>query len=306
MDIFYSLLFKLLPLYLIIFFGYLSGKYLRINKDVVAIVVIYVISPIVFFNAAATTPISLGSLMLPVATLLICCAICLLFSFIGGLFWKDATRNILAFIAPEANTGYFGLPVALLVLPKPLVEVYIIAILGILVYESTLGFFIAARGKHTHKESVTKLFKLPVIYAVMLGFFANIVGMQFGSAYVTMINYVKIVYVILGMMMIGLGLSGIKTFAFDGLFVGLSFLAKFVVWPVFVLLVIFLDNAFLHIFDATMHRVLLLISLMPVAANTVAYATMLKIHPEKVAVAVVLSTVFALVYVPLMVSFFLR
>lgn len=306
MDIFSPLFIKLLPLYLIIFLGYLAGKYFRVQKEIVATAVIYIISPIVFFNAAATTPITVGTMLVPVVTFLISCSICLIFAGIGGLFWKDATRNILAFIAPEANTGYFGLPVALLVLTKPLVEVYIIAIVGILVYESTLGFFIAARGRHTHRESVIKLFKLPVIYAVLLGFMVNSMGIQFGSVYDTAISWVKIAYVIFGMMIIGLGLSGIKTFAFDGLFVGLSFLAKFVVWPVLVMLVIFLDNVFLHIFDSNMHRVLLLISLMPVAANTVAYATMLKIHPEKVAVTVVLSTVFALVYVPLMVTLFVR
>lgn len=306
MDIFYSLFVKLLPLYFIIFAGYVAGKYFRVSKEFVATVVIYVISPIIFFNAAATAPITIGTMLLPFATLLICCCICLLFLLIGGVFWKDETKNILAFIAPDANTGYFGLPVALLVLDKTLVEVYIVAILGILVYENTLGFFIAARGRHTHKESIVKLLTLPIVYAVALGFTANSAGLHFGSTYSIAISYIKVAYIILGMMTIGLGLSGIKTFKFDAPFVGLSFLAKFVVWPVFVLLIILLDDAFLHVFDERLHSVLVLISLMPVAANTVAFATMLRIHPEKVAVTVVLSTVFALLYVPLMVTLFLR
>lgn len=306
MDIFYSLLIKLLPLYFIIFAGYIAGKYFRMNKEFVATVVIYVISPIIFFNAAATAPITIGTMLLPFATLLISSCICLLFLFIGGIFWRDETKNILAFIAPEANTGYFGLPVALLFLSKTMVEVYIVAILGILVYENTLGFFIAARGRHTHKESFMKLFKLPVVYAVVFGFIVNSVGMHFSSVYSTAISYIKIAYVIFGMMTIGLGLSGIKKFSIDFVFVGLSFLAKFVMWPLFVWLIIIVDGAFLHIFDPQMHNVLILISLMPIAANTVAFATMLRIHPEKVAVTVVLSTVFALLYVPLMVTLFLR
>lgn len=305
-EIFYSLLFKLLPLYAIILLGYFLGKYFRVSKELVAKIVIYFISPVVFFNAVVATPITVGSMMLPVATFIICCSICLLFLFIAGFFWKDHTKNILAFIAPESNTGYFGLPVALLVLDKPAVELYIVAILGPLIYENTLGFFIAARGRHTYGESIIKLLKLPVVYAVALGFAVNLLGVHFSSYYGVIVGGAKAAFVFFGMMTIGLGLSGIQKFSFDGRFVGLSFFAKFIVWPILVALVLFLDSVFFHIFDATMHRALLLISFMPVAANTVAFAAILRIHPEKVAVTVVLSTIFALVWVPFMVTVFLR
>lgn len=47
---------------------------------------------------------------------------------------------------------------------------------------------------------------------------------------------------------------------------------------------------------------MLLISACPLAANTVAFATLLKTEPEKAGVAVLLSTVFALFYIPALVA----
>jgi len=45
-----------------------------------------------------------------------------------------------------------------------------------------------------------------------------------------------------------------------------------------------------------------LFSIFPIAANKVAFATELKVHPEKAALTVFLSTLFALFYIPLVVS----
>ncbi len=44
-------------------------------------------------------------------------------------------------------------------------------------------------------------------------------------------------------------------------------------------------------------------SIVPLAANTVAIATELKTYPEKASVAVLMSTLFALFFIPLVVSF---
>src|SRR3989338_689331 len=103
MDVFVSLLTKLIPLYIIIVLGFISGKYLGVRKESVASLVIYIVAPVIFFNGVLNTQITLGSLSLPLLVFLICCFICLLFLFIGGAFWKDATKNMLGFIPPNGN-----------------------------------------------------------------------------------------------------------------------------------------------------------------------------------------------------------
>jgi malate permease and related proteins len=46
-------------------------------------------------------------------------------------------------------------------------------------------------------------------------------------------------------------------------------------------------------------------AIVPLAANTVALATELKVHPERAAIAVLLSTLFALFYIPFMAYIFI-
>lgn len=306
MEVFLALLFKLIPLYIFILLGFIAGKYLGVKKDSIATLVIYIIAPVIFFNGVYTTTISFSSLSLPLLIFLICCFISFLFYYIGGFFWKDTTRNMLAFISSDGNNGYFGLPVAILLFPSNIIGLFIFAGLGILLYENTAGFFIAARGHHSIQESLKKLLKLPLIYAVILGLIVNLSGMHFGSIYTDVIANFKGAYVILGMMIIGLGLSGIIEYKFDFKFIGLSFFAKFIVWPLLMFFLLFIDTNFLKIYTPDTHKVLILLSVIPLAANTVAFATLLKIHPEKVAMTVLLSTLFALIYIPIIASIFLR
>jgi predicted permease len=306
MTIFLALLLKIIPLYILILLGFIGGKYLQVKKESIANLVIYLIAPVIFFNGVFTTKISLSSLSLPFLIFAICCLICLFFYFLSSFFWKDNTKNMLAFISPDGNNGYFGLPIALVLFPSSIIGLYIFAGLGILLYENTLGFFIAAKGKHTVKESLIKLLRLPLIYAVAFGLLANLSGVHFGSIYTDVITNFKGAFTILGMMIIGLGLAGITEYKFDFLFIGLSFLGKFLFWPILVLLIIFLDSNYFKFYNPDAYKILILLSVVPIAANTVSFATLLKSHPEKVAIAVLLSTLFALFYVPLAVTLFIK
>ena len=96
-----------------------------------------------------------------------------------------------------------------------------------------------------------------------------------------------------------------ESFEFDFKFISLAFLAKFLVWPLFMLGLIFLDSRFFGLFSPLLHKIMFLISIVPIAANTVAYAALLKTHPQKAAVAVLLSTLFALVYIPVLAIYFI-
>jgi predicted permease len=108
------------------------------------------------------------------------------------------------------------------------------------------------------------------------------------------------------MMIIGIGLSSVKRATLDLPFTLVAFLAKFVCYPVAVAGLISLDTTVFHLFDSQTHHVMMLLAIVPLASNTVAFATKLKVHPEKTAFTVLLSTVFALVYIPAFVSLFLR
>ncbi|HRH94225.1 MAG TPA: AEC family transporter, partial [Candidatus Peribacteria bacterium] len=92
----------------------------------------------------------------------------------------------------------------------------------------------------------------------------------------------------------------------DYAFFCLCFVAKFIVWPVVTGLIILADLSVFHLYSPVIHKVMILLSVTPLAANTVVLATALKAQPEKAALAVLLSTVFALFFIPLVSVFFLQ
>lgn len=305
MDIFLTLLVKLVPLYLIILLGYISGRYLKVQKETVSALLIYVIYPVVVFTGVVKADINLSTLSLPFVIFSVSCLLCIVFYALARLFWQDASKNLLAFGAGNANTGYFGVPVALALFGEELLGLYILCIIGITFYENTLGFFITARGHHTPKESLMKLVRLPTLYAFVLGIVVSVSNIHLPELYFDTATNFRAAFTLLGMMVIGLGLASIRKFEFDLKFVGISFLAKFIAWPLCMALIIFIDNTVLHLYSQDVHKILLLISFTPLAANMVVFATQLKTHPEKASYAVLLSTLLALVYIPTMAVFFL-
>ena len=47
---FQNILFKILPLYLVILLGYIAGRFLEIERKSISLMIMYVVAPIVFFN----------------------------------------------------------------------------------------------------------------------------------------------------------------------------------------------------------------------------------------------------------------
>ncbi|OGJ49233.1 hypothetical protein A2229_03885 [Candidatus Peregrinibacteria bacterium RIFOXYA2_FULL_33_7] len=306
MTVFTTILIKLIPLYLMILLGYIGAKKLKAQKETIAKLLIYIIAPAVIFYGTYTVEINFANLSLPILFFALCCLIALLFLAIGTLVFKqDSTKNILAFTAGTGNTGYFGLPVVLTLFGDQAFSLAVLSILGFLLYENSLGFFLTAKGNHTVKESVMKVIKLPTVYAFFIGLIFNYLNVNLGDIAVTTIESFKGAYTLLGMMIIGMGLSTVKIHHVDLKFITLSFLAKFIFWPAVILSIIFLDKSFIHAYNQSIYNILILMAIVPLAANTVALATELKVHPDKAALAVIISTLFALFYIPLMTSLFI-
>ncbi|MBA3958153.1 MAG: AEC family transporter [Parachlamydiaceae bacterium] len=303
--LFYTLLLKIAPLYMNILLGFAAGKLLGTPRDVLGRLMFYMINPIIMFNGILYTKIDAGVLSLPVLIFVVSCSLCLLFYFLASYIWKDSTRNLAAFSAGSGNTGYFGLPLVLMLLDKQGEGVYMMAMMGISLYENSLGFYICAKGTHTPRECALKLFKLPTVYAFLVALTLNVIGTPIPVVFQDFICHIKGTFVVLGMMIIGVGLAGLTSFKLDFKFVGLTFLAKFVVWPTIILGVIALDMHFLHLFSRDIYDALILLSIVPLAVNTVVLASVLHAQPEKAAVTVMLGTLFALLYVPFMVITFM-
>lgn len=301
MDVFWVLFIKILPLYALMGLGYIAGRYMKVQRKSIGTLLLYILLPAVYFASIATTPLNASTLSFPLLFFVLCSLIAALFLFIGGFIWKDPIKNICAQACGGGNYGYFAIPVAMAIFDKDTVGLIVLAGLGYVVYENTVGYFIIERGKKSIKSSLLALEKLPAIWAIILGLIFNVAGLKLDATTMGILENFKGAFTILGMMIIGLGLSTIqlKGFTLNYAYITLTFLSKFVVWPIIMAMIIFLDRTFFHFYSPTMHKVLTLMSVLPLAANTIVYAIALKIDPENVAIGVLLSTLFALIFIPI-------
>lgn len=305
MDLFLTILLKLLPLYALIGFGYLAGKRLGAQGHTVAALLFYILLPMLIFTGVMRTKIDTGVLLLPVLLFFISSFLAIATYRIAGLWWKDSSKNVLGLSAGNGNTGYFGIPVAMMFFDEKTLGIYIMALLGVTLYENSIGYYITARGRHTGMESLKKICKLPSLYAFLAGLTLNQLQVEIPSIFADFVTNIRGAYSLLGMMMIGIGLSTIKSFKPDFKFLAVAFTTKFVAWPLLAFAVITADTMWLHLLSQPIYHALFIISIVPMAANTVVIATLLHAQPEKIAFAVLLSTLFGLFFVPFMASWYL-
>lgn len=306
-NVFFELLGRLIPLYLIVGAGFFVGRKMKIDRDSIAKLLIYVITPIVVFTNVSQLEMRAEFLVVPFGFALLSTAIAVGFLALSKKFGKKhgldgPLGSLLAFSAGNANTGYFGLPVAMMLFGTDVVGLYLLFCLGFILYENTVGFYILARGNATAQEALQRLIRLPALYAFVLAIVANVCGFKLTGSYADFSGFFRGTYSVLGVMLIGLGVAELRSFKFDWKFISAAFIGKFIVWPASVAAFILADRYSLHLYDERVHQMILLISCAPLAANTVAFATLLKTEPEKAGVVVLLSTFFALFFIPAMVT----
>ncbi len=302
MLIFTTLITQLTPLYLTIALGYIASRYLAMRGTSVSGAMLYLITPIVLFSGAMSAPLRPELIVLPLLVWFIAMSISIIFLQIGKFFLKDARANMLALTVGTGNTGYFGIPVALILFGPDALAVYILCMLGTSLNENSVGFYLAAKGKRSARQAFMRVLKLPTLYAVLAAMCLNLCEVSLPQILDAFFISMRGTYTILGMMIIGIGIADYPSTKFDGRFLGLAFIGKFIAWPLVVWLVCLLDYYFIGLFDVQVYKSLFLVAITPVAANTVVIATLLDTHPKEVATTTLLSTFFALVYIPAAVA----
>lgn len=303
MDIFFTLFTNLIPLYILIALGFVAGRYLNVDRTSIANLVIYLCLPVVAFGFVSTLEFQLSYIFLPLIILGVSSIVGLGVYALGLRIFGDNRANLLSMCASMPNSGYFGLPLVILLFKDQpqWVGVYMFMMLGVTIYEATIGYYIAARGSYSVRDSIKKLVKFPALYAIALALIVNMSGAEMPEQFTTYWGYFKGAYVVMGMMIIGVALASVEKFVIGPRFLSLVALGKFVIFPILIGIVIALDMHFTHIFNVEIYKLMLIVSIVPPAANIAAFAAQLNVQPEKAATTVLVCTVFALFYIPFII-----
>ncbi|XOB62615.1 AEC family transporter [Campylobacterota bacterium DY0563] len=305
MKILLIILGKIFPLYITILAGYLLTRFFKIKREQIAFLLVYILGPVVIFFAVLSIEINFQLIFLPVFIFLFGTTIAFYILAKYKNEWKDASVNTLAFTCGTGNTGYFGIPLAMILLEPNAANIFIFGTLASLLYENTTGFFVTAKGSFTARESIMKILKLPLLYAFIAGVTFNILGFRTPEFIVPYFENFKWAYGLLGMMMLGMGMKGFNIHEdFDKKYIKISYFFKFIFWPAVVLAIIFVDKTFINFLNKEIYKVMFLFSIVPLAGNTVTLAVLLKAKPEKASFTVLLSTLISVVYIPVVLALY--
>ncbi|WP_321313975.1 transporter [Halarcobacter sp.] len=305
MNILLIILGKIFPLYITILAGYLLTRFFKIKREQIAFLLVYILGPVVIFFAVLSIEINFQLIFLPLFIFLFGTTIAFYILKKYKNEWNDASVNTLAFTCGTGNTGYFGIPLAMILLEPNAANIFIFGTLASLLYENTTGFYVTAKGSFTARESIMKILKLPLLYAFIAGVIFNILGFRTPEFIVPYFENFKWAYGLLGMMMLGMGMKGFNIHEdFDRKYIRISYFFKFIFWPGVILAIIFIDKTFINFLNDEIYKVMFLFSIVPLAGNTVTLAVLLKAKPEKASFTVLLSTLISIVYIPVVLALY--
>ncbi len=305
MSLFFALIGKILPLYTNIVLGYVFGRFLADKRRFFVSFLFYFIAPFVFFCATLNVELSLKFSMFPLWNFIFGSSIAFFVLYHYKKYYQDNSINILAFTSGMGNTGYFGIPIAMMLFTSDVVSLYIFSATATILYESTTGYYVVAKGSFSARMAFKKVLKLPIFYALIFGLGLNALGFSLPQILEPVYTATKWLYGICGMMIIGMGLNGFKLGQdVDVKFMRVAYFYKFILWPLSSIVLILCDMYFFGLFGESAYKVLFLYSIVPLAGNTVTLAVLLNAQPKKASVTVLISTLISIVYIPLMLIAF--
>lgn len=278
--------------------GWVAGRVLGVGAKDLSALLVYIVSPLVIFLAIVRSPADWSYFVYSFGALLTASTAAWVALGLGRVLWRDGRANLFAFAGGTGNTGYFALPLVFALFDEQQVAIAAFIIIGVNLYEFTVGYFIAARGSEDARNSLLGIARLPILYAALAGVLCKGAGWMPGELLASSLGNFKGAYSILGMVVIGITFASCHRLRLDWGFILAALSWKHLIFPM-------VGLAVFHLLVPLSPAALPVVALMlatPMAANTVVIANVLNVHPEKAAAAVMLSTLLALITVPLMVS----
>ncbi|MGQ3673027.1 AEC family transporter [Xanthobacter sp. TB0136] len=278
--------------------GYGVGRVLKLSSKDIAALLIYVIAPVVIFISIMQSPADWSYFAYTGWAFLVASSAGICAYFLARMVWSDGRANVMGFTGGTGNTGYFGLPLVFALFDGQQVAIAVFIIIGVTVYEFSIGYFITARGVMDTRESLKRVVRLPYLYAAFAGMILKSFDVHLGPILSSGLENFKGAYSVLGMMMIGITMSMYRKLELDWSFLAFALGWKHVLCPALGLIIF---GYVCGLPPETLAVVMLMLST-PLAANTVVVASHLGVHPEKAACAVMASTLLAAISVPLTVA----
>ncbi len=289
---------NLLPIMLIAAAGYILGKTLTVDSRTIGRMVFYIFSPLLVFNLMVTSQLNLKQALTTVGYTAAVIVIMGTLSFLLGKLFKLQRAHLLAVVLTVAfgNTGNYGLPLVKFAFGDEALAVASIFYVTTTILFNTVGVVIASLGHLDLKSAILGVFKLPILYAVMIALLIKGFGISVPLPLSRTIEIAANGAIPAMIILLGLELTRIEwTHSMRAMSVGVA--TKLLIGPLVGLLLASLFGLQGHTRQGSVIE-----AAMPAAVATTVVATEYKLEPSLVTAIVFFGTVLSpLTLTPLIV-----
>lgn len=301
---FTELFLKIVPLYFLILIGFMVGRRTKVVASELASINLYYIAPLIIFDAISHLPFKPENIVLP----LVCFNLLSLLGLIVFCTAKlMATDRKLPYwftgACSTTNTGYFGIPVFISIFGIDQLGIYMLYVVGAAFYFYIVTTYLFIRNHYSFKEAIGKIIRLPILHAMLVALVCQAVDFRLPTVFDQFFVMLRGAYVVMGMMIIGLVLGRQSErgegFVFEWQLILSSNAVRFLLYPALALSLVLLDWSYVHFFSPMAEKIILLVSMMPMGADTTSLAAQWNTHPERIAALTLVNSILALFVIPL-------
>lgn len=283
--------------------GWLLARRMPIDLRSLGCCVIYFIAPIVNFDAVMKAPATGTMIVLPIAAFII--------GGVNSMLSYALTRHVLpapeacltASSASSANTLYYGLGLAVALLPPPLLAAYLLTAIGFSVSESLFGYFFLARTGFSWQQALRRVARLPVLYAVALGILCRVMAFENPSFLAPLASYSRGALILTGSLILGVALGQERLQRLPLSLISAILVSRHLTFAAIAYALLWLDTLTGRFIAPSYHPLFVLFTLMPIANNTLTFAATLQLPTGRIGSAIIVSNLlaFAAVWVLFMI-----
>jgi predicted permease len=167
---------NILPIILLSSAGFTLGKLLHIDPRSLGRVVFYVFSPILIFDLLVQNQLKITEAAIVITFVLCFILVIGVLTLVFGYFLQLERPALVSILITTmfANTGNYGLPLVSFAFGEQALSYAAIYFITTTLLFYTFGVFLASLGHMSFKEAIFALFRIPMIYAVLLAILINI------------------------------------------------------------------------------------------------------------------------------------
>ncbi|MGK7376952.1 AEC family transporter [Planococcus sp. 1R117A] len=282
-----------LPVLLIFLAGFGLQKWKRLDIKPFSTVAIYILTPMLVFQNVYTASLDQQYANMVIFSLILLALLIFLSKLYCFVRKKGrSTESALILSTAFMNSGNYGAPIVLFAYGQQAFG-YAISLMVIhIIFMNFFGIYYAARGAGGVKTAMKAVFEMPPTYAVLLAVFFKLFDYQVPENILSVVDLlapatVPVIMVILGMQLAEINLSKLEWEKVSFAVILRLFISPAIAFGILLVMPM----------DPLLAKVLILISAMPSAANTVIYAVQYDSEPNLVSSITLITTLLSILTV---------